>query len=153
TYVDGGAPTDADRRDIDWAVARARRLEAALDPSVFDFLHRLLTCDLVAQPHSGFSRVAVVRTAMRVQQYSGPVMAKGLEDTAFYRFNRLLALNEVGGHPDQFGTSLAAFHHANEQRVRRTPHALLATSTHDTKRGEDARARLAVLAEVAEEWT
>jgi (1->4)-alpha-D-glucan 1-alpha-D-glucosylmutase len=153
TYVDGGAPTDADRRDIDWAVAQARRLEAALDPSVFDFLHRLLTCDLVAQPHSGFSRVAVVRTAMRVQQYSGPVMAKGLEDTAFYRFNRLLALNEVGGHPDQFGTSLAAFHHANEQRLRRTPHALLATSTHDTKRGEDARARLAVLAEVAEEWT
>jgi (1->4)-alpha-D-glucan 1-alpha-D-glucosylmutase len=152
TYVDGGAPTDADRRDIDWAVAQARRLDAALDPSVFDFLRKLLTCDLVAHPHSGFSRVAVVRTAMHVQQYSGPVMAKGLEDTAFYRYNRLLALNEVGGHPDQFGTSLAAFHHANEQRARRAPHALLATSTHDTKRGEDARARLAVLAEAAEEW-
>jgi (1->4)-alpha-D-glucan 1-alpha-D-glucosylmutase len=58
---------------------------------------------------------------MRAQQYSGPVMAKGLEDTAFYRYNRMLALNEVGGHPDQFKMSLAAFHHANEQRARRTP--------------------------------
>jgi (1->4)-alpha-D-glucan 1-alpha-D-glucosylmutase len=153
TYVDGSAPTEADRRDIDWAVAQARRLEAALDPSVFDFLHRLLTCDLVAEPHSGFSRVAVVRAAMHAQQYSGPVMAKGLEDTAFYRYNRMLALNEVGGHPDQFRTSIAAFHYANEQRARRTPHAMLGTSTHDTKRGEDARARLAVLSEAADEWT
>ncbi|HTV43700.1 MAG TPA: malto-oligosyltrehalose synthase [Stellaceae bacterium] len=153
TYIDGSPPTDADRRDIDWAVAHARRQEAALDPSVFDFLHRLLTCDLVAEPHSGFSRVAVVRAAMHVQQYSGPVMAKGLEDTAFYRYNRMLALNEVGGHPDQFRTSLGAFHYANEQRARRLPHAMLGTSTHDTKRGEDTRARLALLAEIAEEWT
>jgi (1->4)-alpha-D-glucan 1-alpha-D-glucosylmutase len=152
TYVDGSAPADADRRDIGWAVAHARRLETPLDPSVFDFLHRLLTCDLVAKPQSGFSRVAVVRMAMRAQQYSGPVMAKGLEDTAFYRYNRMLALNEVGGHPDQFKTSLAAFHHANEQRARRTPHAMLSTSTHDTKRGEDTRARLALLGEAAEEW-
>jgi len=152
TYVDGSAPTDADRRDIGWAVAHARRLETPLDPSVFDFLHQLLTCDLVAKPHSGFSRVAVVRMAMRVQQYSGPVMAKGLEDTAFYRYNRMLALNEVGGHPDQFKTSLAAFHHAIEQRARRTPHAMLSTSTHDTKRGEDSRARLALLGEAAQEW-
>jgi (1->4)-alpha-D-glucan 1-alpha-D-glucosylmutase len=152
TYVDGGPPTDADRRDIDWAVAHARRQEAALDPSVFDFLQALLTCDLAAGPRSGYSRVAVVRAAMRVQQYSGPVMAKGLEDTALYRYNRMLALNEVGGHPDQLRTSLAAFHHANEQRARRAPQAMLATGTHDTKRGEDARARLALLGEAAEEW-
>ncbi len=153
TYVDGsGAPTDADRRDIDWAVAQARRREAALDPSVFDFVHALLTCDLVALPHSGFSRVAVVRAAMHAQQYSGPVMAKGLEDTAFYRYYRMLALNEVGGHPDQFRTSLGAFHRINEQRARRMPHAMLCTSTHDSKLGEDIRARLAVLSEVAEEW-
>jgi (1->4)-alpha-D-glucan 1-alpha-D-glucosylmutase len=79
-------------------------------------------------------------------------MAKGLEDTAFYRYNRMLALNEVGGHPDQFRTSLGAFHYANEQRARRTPHAMLCTSTHDTKLGEDTRARLAVLGEVADEW-
>jgi (1->4)-alpha-D-glucan 1-alpha-D-glucosylmutase len=100
TYIDSVAePTEADRRDIDWAVAHARRNEADVDPSVFDFLHRLLTTDLVAEPRSGFSRQSVVRFALRVQQYSGPVMAKGLEDTAFYRYNRFVALNEVGGHP------------------------------------------------------
>lgn len=153
TYVDGAAePTDLDRRDLDWAIAQARRNEAGLDPSVFDFLYRLLTTDLVARPRSGFSREAVLRFAMRVQQYSGPVMAKGLEDTAFYRYNRFVALNEVGGHPDQFGVSLAAFHKANAQRAERWPHAMLATSTHDTKRGEDVRARLAVLSELPEEW-
>ena len=153
TYVDAAAePTDLDRRDLDWAVAQARRFELEVDPSVFDFLHRLLATDLVAQPRSGFSREAVVRFAMRLQQYSGPVMAKGLEDTAFYRYNRFVALNEVGGHPDQFGVSLTAFHRANAQRAAGWPHAMLSTSTHDTKRGEDTRARLAVLAEMPEEW-
>ncbi len=153
TYVDGsGAPSESDRRDLDWAVAWARRFEPDLDPSVFDFLHRLLSTDLVAAPRSGFSRHAVTRFAMRVQQYSGPVMAKGLEDTAFYRWNRLVALNEVGGHPDSLGLPLAAFHRANAARAKRWPHAMLATSTHDTKRGEDTRARLAVLAEMPEEW-
>ncbi|MBL6456405.1 malto-oligosyltrehalose synthase [Belnapia sp. T6] len=153
TYVDGTvSPTEADRRDIEWAIAQARRNETDLDPSVFDFLHRLLTSDLVAEPGSGFSRHSVVRFAMRVQQYSGPVMAKGLEDTAFYRYNRFVALNEVGGHPDHFGVSLPAFHKANAQRAQRWPHAMLGTSTHDTKRGEDTRARLAVLSEMPEEW-
>jgi (1->4)-alpha-D-glucan 1-alpha-D-glucosylmutase len=153
TYVDAaGSPTEADRRDLDWAVAHARRSEPDVDPSVFDFLHRLLSTDLVAEPRSGFSRHAVTRFAMRVQQYSGPVMAKGLEDTAFYRFNRLVALNEVGGHPDHLGLAPAAFHKANAARAKRWPQAMLATSTHDTKRGEDLRARLAVLAEMPEEW-
>jgi (1->4)-alpha-D-glucan 1-alpha-D-glucosylmutase len=153
TYVDGTAdPSEADRRDIDWAVTQARRIETDVDPSVFDFLHRLLTTDLVAQPRSGFSRQAVVRFAMRLQQYSGPLMAKGIEDTAFYRYNRFVALNEVGGHPDHFGVTLAAFHKANAQRAERWPHAMLSTSTHDTKRGEDTRARLAVLSEMPEEW-
>jgi (1->4)-alpha-D-glucan 1-alpha-D-glucosylmutase len=153
TYVDGAvSPTEADRRDIDWAIAQARRNETDLDPSVFDFLHRLLTTDLVAEPRSGFSRHSVVRFAMRVQQYSGPVMAKGLEDTAFYRYNRFVALNEVGGHPEHFGVSLPAFHKVNAQRAGRWPHAMLGTSTHDTKRGEDTRARLAVLSEIPDEW-
>jgi (1->4)-alpha-D-glucan 1-alpha-D-glucosylmutase len=89
---------------------------------------------------------------MKLQQYSGPVMAKGLEDTAFYRYNRFVGLNEVGGYPDTFGVSLAAFHRANRQRAERWPHAMLGTATHDTKRGEDARARLAVLSEMPEEW-
>jgi (1->4)-alpha-D-glucan 1-alpha-D-glucosylmutase len=153
TYVDGaGAPTEADRRDIDWAVAQARRNETEVDASVFDFLHKLLTTDLVSGPRSGYSRHSVARFAMRVQQYSGPVMAKGLEDTAFYRYNRFVALNEVGGQPDRFGVGLVAFHRTNAQRAEHWPHAMLGTSTHDTKRGEDTRARLAVLSEMPDEW-
>ena len=89
---------------------------------------------------------------MKLQQYSGPVMAKGLEDTAFYRYNRFIALNEVGGNPDQFGLTLAAFHKANRQRCQRWPHAMLGTSTHCTTRGEDTRARLAVLSELPQDW-
>jgi (1->4)-alpha-D-glucan 1-alpha-D-glucosylmutase len=89
---------------------------------------------------------------MRLQQYSGPVMAKGLEDTAFYRYNRFIALNEVGGAPDRFGVSISAFHEANAARAAHWPATMLGTSTHDTKRGEDARARLAVLADLPEEW-
>lgn len=153
TYLDmEGRPSEADRRDIDWAVAHARRNETSLDPSVFDFVHSLLSGDLVAAPRSGFSRSAVLRCAMKLQQYSGPVMAKGLEDTAFYRYNRFVGLNEVGGSPDTFGISLAAFHRANRQRAERWPHAMLGTATHDTKRGEDTRTRLAVLSEMPEEW-
>lgn len=115
TYVDDeSGPSEEHRRVIGYAVNRARQYGAGLDPSVFDFLHRLLTADLVLEPRSGFSRTAVLRVAMRAQQYSGPVMAKGLEDTALYRYNRMLALNEVGGSPDRFNVTLAAFHQANE---------------------------------------
>ncbi|HSK41011.1 MAG TPA: malto-oligosyltrehalose synthase, partial [Arenibaculum sp.] len=152
TYVGDDGADEVDRRDIDWAVAQARRTEGAPDPSVFDFVHRLLTGDLVAEAGSGYSRHQVLRFAMKLQQYSGPVMAKGLEDTAFYRYNRLAALNEVGGHPDHFGVSVAAFHHTNQERARRWPHAMLGTSTHDTKRGEDTRARLYALSEMPDEW-
>src|ERR1700716_999753 len=152
TYVDGTAPSDADRRDIDWAIAQARRTEYAPDASVFDFLHDLLTTGLVAKQKRGYSRQAVIRFAMKVQQYSGPVMAKGLEDTAFYRYNRLVSLNEVGGHPELFGVAVSAFPRTKARGARRWPRAMLSTSTHDTKRGEDTRARLNVLSEIPEEW-
>jgi (1->4)-alpha-D-glucan 1-alpha-D-glucosylmutase len=153
TYVDAVNPPDAvDRRSLDRALDAARRNGAVIEPSVFDFLNGLLSGDLVARPRSGFSRQKVLRWAMKLQQYSGPVMAKGLEDTALYRSNRLLALNEVGGHPDRFGVTTPAFHAANLHAAERWPHSLLSTSTHDTKRGEDARARLAVLSELPEEW-
>ena len=153
TYIDSaGSPSESDRRDLDWAIAQAKRNDIGIDPSVFDFLHRLLSGDLVAEPRSGFPRHKVLRFAMRLQQYCGPVMAKGLEDTAFYRYNRFVALNEVGGNPEQFGITTAAFHKANRARAGRWPEAMLATSTHDTKRGEDVRARLAVLSEFPAEW-
>lgn len=152
TYVDGGPTSDLDRRDIDWAISQARRVEQGPDESVYDFVQRLLTTDLVAAPRSGYSHRQVTRFAMRFQQYSGPVMAKGLEDTAFYRYNRLVALNEVGGHPEHFGVSPTAFHRANQDRARNWPGAMLASTTHDTKRGEDTRARLYALSEMPEEW-
>jgi (1->4)-alpha-D-glucan 1-alpha-D-glucosylmutase len=87
-----------------------------------------------------------------VQQFTGPMMAKSLEDTAFYRFHRLLALNEVGGSPDARGLPVEGFHHVMQSRAKTFPHGLTATATHDTKRGEDARARLVALSELADEW-
>jgi (1->4)-alpha-D-glucan 1-alpha-D-glucosylmutase len=89
---------------------------------------------------------------MKFQQLTGPVMAKGVEDTAFYRYNRLVALNEVGSDPAAFGTSVAEFHRENAERARRWPHGLLTSSTHDTKRSEDVRARITVLSELPREW-
>ena len=94
----------------------------------------------------------MIRFAMRYQQFTAPVVAKGVEDTAFYRFNRLIALNEVGGHPAHFGLSLKEFHTASAERARRWPYTMLGSSTHDTKRSEDVRARLAVLSELATGW-
>ena len=79
-------------------------------------------------------------------------MAKAVEDTTFYQYNRLVSLNEVGGDPQRFGVSLAAFHRENQERARRWPHAMLATSTHDNKRSEDVRARISVLSEMPDEW-
>jgi (1->4)-alpha-D-glucan 1-alpha-D-glucosylmutase len=154
TYVDlAGSVAEADRRDIAWAVARARRFDPDVHPSTFDFLESVLAADGEQLRLKEISRTAALRFAMKVQQFSGPVIAKGVEDTAFYRFNRLVALNEVGGAPDRFGVPASLFHKANTQRAEHWPHAMLATASHDTKRGEDARARLAVLTECAGEWS
>lgn len=150
TYVDAdGASTD-DRRDIAWALTRARNHWDLPDRDIFDFMASVLTGDLADEP--GYGRRRVLHLAMKFQQYTSPVMAKGHEDTAMYRYHRLVALNEVGGDPRQFGISVAAFHHANTQRARHWPQAMLATATHDSKRGEDVRARLAALSTLAPEW-
>jgi (1->4)-alpha-D-glucan 1-alpha-D-glucosylmutase len=153
TYIDSNGELDeADQRYLSWALAQARRNETEIDSSAFNFLEQVLTGRLLQHPRSGFSRQSLLRCAMRLQQYSGPVVAKGLEDTAFYRYQRFIALNEVGGDPDRFGGTVAAFHKANRERAQHWPHAMLSTATHDTKRGEDTRARLAALSEYAEEW-
>lgn len=149
TYVTSRRVTDNDRRYIGWAMAKARRM-GGVDDTVFDFVAAVLDTSLARD--GLYSRRAVVDFTMRLQQYTGPVMAKGFEDTALYRFNRLIALNEVGGDPLRFGVSASAFHQASRARAREHPHALLATATHDTKRGEDTRARIAVLSELPEEW-
>ena len=153
TYLDfTGMPADADRRDIAWAMTRARRSDPDVHPSAFDFLQNTLMAETEQPPTQELSHAAALRFAMKVQQFSGPVMAKGVEDTAFYRYNRFVALNEVGGAPERFGLRPALFHKANSARAQNWPHAMLATATHDTKRGEDNRARLAVLSEMPEEW-
>jgi (1->4)-alpha-D-glucan 1-alpha-D-glucosylmutase len=150
TYVTGRGLGETDRRYIDWAVSAARRASRIADPSVFDFVRGVLTLD--AAPKSGARRRQMVEFAMRFQQLTAPVVAKGVEDTAFYRYNRLIALNEVGNDPRDFGFSLKAFHAASEDRARHWPYTMLASSTHDTKRSEDARARLGVLSEMSSAW-
>lgn len=153
TYFDGSRGEESDDRFVHWAVAQACKNELEVDRSVFEFLETLLSGRLVERNKSGYSRHAVIDFVMKVQQFSGPVMAKGSEDTALYRYNRFLALNEVGSSPDQFGVTVGNFHKANQERAEKWPHTMLTTSTHDTKRGEDARARLAALSLVPDEWT
>ncbi len=146
TYVVEDKLSETDRRYIEWAVARARKRSDAADESVFDFIRDTLLMETEGVP----GRVADF--VGKFQQYTGPVMAKGMEDTALYCYNRLSSSNEVGGEPEHFGTSVSAFHHVNAERARLWPHAMLSTSTHDTKRGEDVRARINVLSEMPDEW-
>jgi (1->4)-alpha-D-glucan 1-alpha-D-glucosylmutase len=150
TYVTGRGLTDTDRRYIDWAVKAARRASRIADASVFDFVRSVLT--LEAAPKSGARRRQMVEFSMRFQQLTAPVVAKGVEDTAFYRYNRLIALNEVGNDPRDFGFSLKAFHAASEDRAKHWHYTMISSSTHDTKRSEDARARIGVLSELTSAW-
>lgn len=151
TYCTAKGWDEFDQKTVDTAVARALRRNPAMEASIFEFLRRLLLpTPGTVLPENQYERG--VRFAMKFQQYTGPVQAKGMEDTAFYRYGALLSLNEVGGDPAQFGRSVEEFHRANQERRRSWPLSMLATSTHDTKRGEDARARLNVLSEIAEEW-
>ncbi|OAI51140.1 hypothetical protein AYO46_08670 [Betaproteobacteria bacterium SCGC AG-212-J23] len=150
TYVSKHGISDVDRRHIERAVRAAKRASRIADPSVFDFVQSVLTLD--AAPPRGARRRRMLEFAMRFQQFTAPVVAKGDEDTAFYRYGRLAALNEVGNHPSEFGISLKAFHAAAAHRARHRPYAMLGSSTHDTKRSEDVRARLGVLSELASGW-
>jgi len=154
TTHDSEPPTsDRDRRAIERAVALAKRRNPASDLSVFDFLEDVLLLQVRDDGMlSEAERDERCRFVMKFQQLTGPVMAKGVEDTAFYRYNRLVALNEVGGDPGVFGTTVAEFHRQNAERARRWPWELLTSSTHDTKRSEDVRARIAVLSEAPREW-
>jgi (1->4)-alpha-D-glucan 1-alpha-D-glucosylmutase len=140
-----------DRLHINAAVRAAKRRNQAQDPSIYDFIRAVL---LLEDP-KGLTREQQAERrdfVLRFQQLTSPVTAKGLEDTAFYRFYPLSSLNEVGGEPAIFGTSLARFHERNQDRRESWPHALSATSTHDTKRSEDVRSRINVLSEIPEEW-
>ncbi len=147
TYQDKIAAQDA--RFIEWSLAKAKAQRPLDDADVFDFIGSILLVETGEQETEKQKTLDFVK---KFQQYTGPVMAKGVEDTFFYRYNRLLSLNEVGGNPKSFGTSVAAFHQTNQNRQQHWPYAMLTTSTHDSKRSEDVRARINVLTEVAEEW-
>ncbi len=140
TYLRVGEPASpADRRHIDWAVASAKRRLGGSEAGVLDHVREVLLGEGEAADVPPEQRA---RFLARWQQFTAPVMAKAVEDTAFYRYLRLTSLNEVGGEPSSYGISVAAFHGANQARARHRPHCLLATSTHDSKRGEDLRARI-----------
>ena len=141
-----------DAREIERACERALRRNPNRDPQAFEFVRDLLIGRYPPPSATIEFRVSLWRWVLTFQQYTGAVMAKAVEDTAYYVYNRLVALNEVGGDPAAFGGTVERFHAANARRRETTPHSLLATSTHDTKFGEDARARLYVLSEFAGRW-
>ena len=166
TYVDEQGWTADDRVVLQTAISRARRRNPAMEASLFDFFWDvMLPRDLDAgarpvgherregYPPAGSDEAAERRRfAMKLQQYTAPVHAKGLEDTAFYRYNVLLSVNDVGGDPSRFGRTVPDFHDANVRRARDWPYEMLCTSTHDTKASEDVRARINVISEIPEEW-
>jgi (1->4)-alpha-D-glucan 1-alpha-D-glucosylmutase len=146
TYVraEAGEITHEDVGTIARTVKDAIAARPDLDPDLVRFVGDILTLRVRGPRES--------ELVMRFQQLTGAVMAKGVEDTAFYRYHRLTSLNEVGGDPARFGVSVAEFHRANAARLAATPNAMLTTSTHDTKRAEDVRARIHVLSEMPRDW-
>jgi (1->4)-alpha-D-glucan 1-alpha-D-glucosylmutase len=152
TYVTEGPQTvaDRDRAYIHMAVARAKRRNPAISGQVFDFIRSILLKQ--RETRTKENQEEQIRFVMKFQQTTSPVTAKGVEDTAFYRYHRLVSLNEVGGEPEQFGLSVEEFHKRMWERQARWPLSLSASSTHDTKRSEDMRARINVLSELPQEW-
>ena len=151
TYVSADSCSEEDARYIRAAVLSAKWRSPAADTSIFDFISDVLLTR-IADGQDPTYRNSVISLAMKFQQFTSPVMAKGLEDTAFYRSNRLVSLNNVGSDLRRFGVTTAEFHLANQERLRRWPHSMLATSTHDSKRSEDVRARINVLSEISGPW-
>lgn len=148
TYFAEGSLVDTGREYVVRAVERAKSRQQAEETSIYDFVRSVL----LLEEEDEQLRSAALDFIMKVQQYTGPVMAKGLEDTTFYLYNRLLSLNEVGSNPMRFGVPLALFHEKNRERMTSWPHSMVNTSTHDSKRSEDVRARINVLSEMSGEW-
>ena len=153
TYIDErGQITERDQAHINEAIVRAKRRNPDKAPASFDFLRDILLLKhRNGQDESDLYRKKLYFT-LKFQQLTGPVMAKGMEDTACYVYNRFISVNEVGGSPRQFGIPIGEFHEANLKRAEHWPYSMLVTSTHDTKRSEDVRARLNVLSEMPRLW-
>lgn len=156
TYIDeSGEYSDRDVAFLRFAIARAKRLNPEVDASAFDFLRETLLLRGPSPEPSGARSPdpAMLYFALKFQQLTGPVMAKGVEDTAFYVYCRFVSSNEVGGFIKSFGISVETLHQASKERLRLSPDSMLATSTHDTKRSEDVRNRLNVLSEMPRTWS
>ena len=154
TYIDErGQITERDRAYINEAIVRAKRRNPDKAPAIFDFLRDILLLKRRETEEESELYRHKLYFALKFQQLTAPVMAKGLEDTAFYVYNRFVAVNEVGGSPKQFGVAVDEFHRENRKRGEQWPFSILATSTHDTKRSEDVRSRLDVLSEVPKAWS
>ena len=152
SYVSPRGAGPQDRARIEKAAAAARnRVRPSLAGHV-DFIRQQLLLQAPDEPVDPALRQRQLAFVQRFQQFTAPVMAKSMEDTAFYRHHRLVSLNDVGGDPRRFGLSVADFHAAHQQRLRETPHTLLGSSTHDSKRSEDVRTRLDVLSEMPQRW-
>ncbi|HEX7523339.1 MAG TPA: malto-oligosyltrehalose synthase [Candidatus Deferrimicrobium sp.] len=151
TYARSPELSARDVRYIAKALKEAQQRSTEASTPVFDFLRRVLLQE-IPPSLAGNDREDWLRFLMRWQQFTGPIMAKGYEDTSLYIYNRLVSMNEVGGDPSSTGISVSAFHDRGKIMASRWPHSMNATSTHDTKRSEDVRARINVLSEIPEEW-
>lgn len=151
TYIDSEGSNPNDCETLEKSIARAKSLNPAMESTIFDFIKDTVLID-TEETFSDKKDKNRRNFIMKLQQFTGPVQAKGLEDTAFYRYNRLISLNEVGGQPQRFGLSVSGFHARNQKRQKTWPHTMTATATHDHKRGEDARARINILSEIPDDW-
>jgi (1->4)-alpha-D-glucan 1-alpha-D-glucosylmutase len=153
TYIDErGEVPPRDQSYITQAIGAAKRRNAGMAAAIFDFLRDILLLKDGNASQWNDAYRARLQFTLKFQQLTGPVMAKGLEDTACYVYNRLISVNEVGGSPQEFGVTVQEFHEGNQQRAEFWPYSMLATSTHDTKRSEDVRARINVLSEMPKQW-
>lgn len=150
TYITDDSASEEDKRYIDQAIDNAIRRSQAVDVSSLAFIRDLL--HNIGKNKNRRLQERIRRFVMQLQQYCAPVMAKGVEDTAFYVYHRLVALNEVGADPGKFGVTPDEFHQANQERLKHWPHSMLALSTHDSKRSADVRARIGVLSEIPHRW-
>jgi (1->4)-alpha-D-glucan 1-alpha-D-glucosylmutase len=151
TYINPDRCSDEDTRYLQWAIAQAKKRSHVSETLIFDFIQELLGLTQI-DTYPANTRRKLIQLTQRFQQYTAPVMAKGLEDTALYIYNRLISLNDVGSNPRVFGISINAFHHENRQRLAMWPLNMVTTSTHDSKRSEDVRARINVISELSDEW-
>lgn len=147
--ADDECPTSKDY--IKWAVNISKKRCLTTDALIFDFIEKILLLNLEEDKDSEKYQ-AILNFTLKFQQYTGQLMAKGFEDTFFYRYNRLISINEVGGDPNKFGISIDDFHQQNVNRMQNIPNSMLSSFTHDTKRSEDTRSRISAISEFSEEW-